>query len=200
MLANIYLHPYDEKMIEEGYKVVRYADDVVILCQTKREAQKALEMTKQILEGELGLKLNEEKTRIVHKSQTFEFLGYMFGSGYTDYKIPRKRAIESFKEKVRRLTRRQQPKKLETLIAELNPVIRGWRNYFKHGACKRIFWELDCWIENRLRAYKVKRWGLRTHLEMPHEIFEKLGLATLNETFYPEYGEKKIAPCKGATL
>ena len=195
LLANIYLHPYDEKMTAEGYRVVRYADDVIILCKKKQEAEKALERTSQILQKEMGLTLNMEKTRIVHKSQPFEFLGYLFGRGYSDYKMPRKRAIDSFRDKVRWITRRQQPKKIEQVISELNPVIRGWRNYFMYGKCKKLFWELDCWTENRLRAFKVKRWGLRTHLKMPHEMFEKWGLATLNETFYPNYDD--LLPVKG---
>lgn len=195
LLANIYLHPYDEKMTTEGYKVVRYADDVIILCRNKQDAHRALERTRQILQKELGLALNEEKTRVLHKSQSFEFLGYLFGRGYSDFKMPRRRAIDSFKDKVRRITRRQQPKRLEQIISEINPVIRGWRNYFVHGNCKKLFWELDCWIENRLRAFKVKKWGLRTHLKLPHEVFEKLGVATLNETFYPNYNN--LLPAKG---
>jgi len=195
LLSNIYLHPYDEKMTAEGYQVVRYADDVVILCRDKQEAERALERTRRILQAELGLRLNEEKTRVIHKSQPFEFLGYLFGRGYSDYKIPRKRAIDSFKAKVRWITRRQQPRKVEEVIRELNLVIRGWRNYFIYGNCKRIFWELDCWIENRLRAFEVKSWGLRAHLIMPHEVFEKLGLATLNDTFYPDFNG--LLPVKG---
>jgi len=185
LLANIYLHPYDEAMAGNGYKTVRYADDVMIMCRTKEEAEQALRETKRIIEGELGLKLNAEKTRIRHKSQSFEFLGYAFGYGYSDYKLPRGKAIEKFKDRIRQLTRRQQPKSMLQIIGELNPVIRGWRNYFKYGMSKKIFWELDCWIENRLRAYEVKRWGLKTHLKMPHRIFEAMGLVTLNETFYP---------------
>jgi len=195
LLANIYLHPYDEKMMDEGYKVVRYADDVVVLCKTKSEAERAFEKTGQILEGDLKLKLNRDKSKIVHKSQSFEFLGYLFGYGYSDYKMPREKAIRSFKDKVRWLTRRQQPKKITDIIKELNPVIRGWRNYFKNGCSKRVFWKLDCWIENRLRAFKAKGWGLRTHLKMPHEVFEKMGLITLNETFYPNYND--LLPVKG---
>jgi len=193
LLANIYLHPYDEKMTAEGYKVVRYADDVIILCRKKQEAERALERTKQILQTELGLALSVEKTRIVHKSQPFEFLGYLFGRGYSDYKVPRKRAIDNFRDKVRRITRRQQPKSLEQVISELNPVIRGWRNYFCHGDCKRIFWDLDCWIGDRLKAFRVKRW--RTRLKMPHEMLEELGLTTLNKTFYPNYNN--LLPAKG---
>ena len=187
LLANIYLHPYDDQMMDEGYKIVRYADDVVVLCKTKSEAERAYERTRKILEMGLKLKLNKAKTKIVHKSQTFEFLGYLFGCGYSDYKMPREKAIASFKDKVRWITRRQQPKKITDIIKELNPVIRGWRNYFKFGCSKRVFWELDCWIENRLRAFKAKSWGLRIHLKMPHSIFERMGLVTLNETFYPNY-------------
>ncbi len=185
LLANIYLHSYDEAMTLYGYKIIRYADDIMIMCRNKQEAEKALSQTRKILEGELMLKLNAEKTRIMHKSQSFEFLGYAFGYGYSDYKLPRPKAIEKFKDKIRWLTRRNQPKSMSEIIGELNPVIRGWRNYFKYGMSKKIFWELDCWIENRLRAYKVKSWGLKTHLKMPHQIFEKMGLSTLNETFYP---------------
>lgn len=192
LLANIYLHPYDEAMTQAGYRMVRYADDILILCRSKQEAEKALRQTQEILEGGLGLKLSQEKTRLVYKSQSFEFLGYVFGHGYSDYKMPRNRAVKSFKEKIRWMTRRNQPKTMLRVIEELNPVIRGWRNYFKHGCSKRIFWELDCWIENRLRAFKVKRWGLRTHLQLPHWKFEAMGLETLNETFYPKATD--IAP------
>jgi len=198
LLANIYLHPYDEKMTNEAYKVVRYADDIVIMCKSKQEAKGALKRAQQILEGELGLRLNAEKTKIVHRSQKFEFLGYLFGCSYTDYKIPRDKAVYSFKDKVRRITRRRQPKKISEVIKELNPVIRGWRNYFKYGNSKRIFWELDWWIANRLRAFKVKKWGKRTHLKLPHEALERMGLLTLNETFYPP--PSQITPCKGATV
>jgi group II intron reverse transcriptase/maturase len=198
LLANIYLHPYDEAMTQYGYKVVRYADDIMIMCRTKQEAGKALRETREILEGRLGLKLSAGKTGIKHKSQSFEFLGYAFGYGYSDYKLPRRKAVEKFKDRVRQLTRRNQPKSMLQVIEGLNPVIRGWRNYFKYGMSKKIFWELDCWIENRLRAYKVKRWGLKTHLKMPHRIFEAMGLVTLNETFYPN--QPKLAPCKGATV
>lgn len=194
LLANIYLHTYDEKMENMGYKVMRYADDVIIMCKGRQEAEQALKHTVDIMEGELKLKLNKEKTKIVHKSQTFEFLGYVFATGYSDYKMPRNKAVEAFKEKIRWLTRRQQPKSVRQIIKEINPVIRGWRNYFKYGECKKLFWELDCWIEMRMRAYKYKTWGLRAHLKMPHSVLETMGLATLNETFYPNQ-LKKLAPC-----
>ena len=134
----------------------------MVVCKSKGEAERALARTKTILEEQLELRLNEKKTRVIHKSQPFEFLGYLFGRGYSDYKMPRKKAIDEFKDKVRQITGRQRPVKFMQLIEELNPVIRGWRNYFKHGNSKRVFWELDCWIENRLRAFKAKTWGKST--------------------------------------
>jgi group II intron reverse transcriptase/maturase len=139
LLANIYLHPLDEAMTNEGFRVIRYADDIVVLCKTKQEAEAALGRIREILEGMLKLKLNSEKSRIVHKAWGFEFLGFKFGSGYSDYKIPRDRAIRAFKDKIRFISRRHQPKSMSMIISELNPVVRGWGNYFIRGNCGRIF-------------------------------------------------------------
>lgn len=77
LLANIYLHPYDKKMTEKGFKAVRYADDILVMCKSRTEAEKALRLTKQILEKELNLRLNSQKTKITHKTQIFEFLGFL---------------------------------------------------------------------------------------------------------------------------
>lgn len=179
LLANIYLHPYDEEMTLKGYKVVRYADDIIILCQSRQKAELALKETRHILEDKLGLRLNLEKTRLVHKSQTFQVLGYLFGSGYSDYKMPRSRAIDTFKAKVRRITRRQQPKTMSQIIEELNPVIRGWGRYFMYGNSKRVFWQLDCWIRDRLRAYRLKKWSKLSYRKIPGSRFKKMELVSL---------------------
>jgi group II intron reverse transcriptase/maturase len=193
LLANIYLHPFDERMTQKGYQIVRYADDILILCRSKREAESALKETKIILEGELKLKVNMEKTKIFHKSQTFEFLGYLFGSGYSDYKMPRPRAIESFKARVRWKTRRQQPKAMSQIIEELNPIIRGWGRYFMYGNSKRIFWQLDCWIRDRVRAYKLKKWSKLSYQKIPGYRLEKMGLVSLYGLFSQQ--RPKITPC-----
>lgn len=179
LLANIYLHPFDERMTQEGYKVVRYADDIMILCQDKVEADRALNRAKQILEIELGLMVNEEKTGIIHKRQGFEFLGHLFGSGYSDYKMPRRRAIEAFKTKVREITRRQQPKAMSKIIEELNPVIRGWGRYFIGSNCKRVYWELDSWARDRVRAYRLRKWSKLSYLKISSHKLESMGLVSL---------------------
>ena len=195
LLANIYLHPFDEKMTQEGYKVVRYADDVIILCRKKEEAERVLTRAKEILGKELGLKVNEEKTGIRHKRKGFEFLGHLFGSGYWDYKMPRPRAIEVFKAKVRQMTRRQQPKAMSKIVKEVNPVIRGWGRYFIDTNCKRVYWELDWWIRERLRAYRLKKWSKLSHHKISRHKLKAMGLLSLYELL--KQHELKLLLAKG---
>lgn len=163
LLANIFLDYYDQKMAKEGFRVVRYADDFVIICEKKSHALVALEKTKKILEQELGLKLHPTKTRIVHATQGFEFLGYFIKQAYSLYAIPRIKAIKGFKDKVRKITARLRPMRITEMIKELNRVVVGWGNYFRLGNVKGLFWRLDCWIRRRVRAFKSKRWGTIHH-------------------------------------
>lgn len=198
LLANIYLHPYDEKMTQEGYKVIRYADDIIILARSRNEAEKALRRTREIIEGELNLKLNAQKTKIIHKRQTFEFLGFLFGCGYSDYKIPRERAIKTFKDKVRHLTRRQQPKSMSQIVRELNPVVRGWGNYYLRGNCQRIFTQLDFWLRNRVTAFKLKRQGGYGHRKYPYSRLRTMGMLFLKDLLYTKRPD--LLPAKGQHL
>lgn len=123
LLANIYLHCFDSVMVERGYRLVRYCDDFVIFTKLGRKAERALQVTREILEDKLKLKLHPQKTRIAHAHYDgFEFLGCLFKSGYIR---PKDKSIESFKDKVRHITRRQQPKKLKMIVEHLNPVVRG---------------------------------------------------------------------------
>lgn len=198
LLANIYLHPFDEMMTQEGFRIIRYADDVVVLCRTKNEAEAALNKIREVLETRLKLKLSTQKTRVVHKTQGFEFLGYYFGRGYSDYKIPRRRAIEAFKDKVRRLTRRQQPKSMSRIISELNPTVRGWGNYFVKGNCKRIYRELDYWLRNRVTAFKLKRQGGYGHRKYPYSRLRAMGMFFLKDLLYARQPE--LLPVMGQRL
>lgn len=159
LLANIFLDYYDQEMARAGFRVIRYADDFVIICEKKSQALIALEKTKKILEEELGLKVHPTKTRIVHATQGFEFLGYFIKQAHSLYAIPRIKAIKGFKDKVRGITKRMRPMKIAEMIKELNRVIVGWGNFFKLGNVKSLFWRLDCWIRRRVKAFKAKRWG-----------------------------------------
>ena len=155
LLANIYLHCFDSVMAERGYRSVRYCDDFVIFTKLRRKAERALQVTREILEDKLKLKLHPQKTRIAHAHYDgFEFLGCLFKSGYIR---PKNKSIESFKDKVRHITRRQQPKKLKMIVEHLNPVVRGWGNYFRYGNVNKLYQRLDEWMRMRLRSFLEKK-------------------------------------------
>lgn len=179
LLANIYLHSLDLALTKWGYKVVRYADDLVVLCRSQNKAKTALGLLKQMAEGELRLTLHPEKTRITRFYEGFDFLGFTF-KGH--HRVARKRALEKFKDRVRELTPRQTHRKLPEVIAELNPVIRGWGNYFRLGHMKGRFETLDQWIRMRLRSMVLKRKAHRSRVAsdvLPNQRLADLGLVSL---------------------
>jgi len=155
LLANIYLHEMDIEITKiDSVRLVRYADDFVILCKTKEDAERTMKQVKEILTG-LKLRLNKAKTKIVNVNrESFEFLGFKLKrAGGKVFVIPKRKSIEKFKEAIRRVTWRRQPVKPEEMIGRLNSVIRGWGNYFKIGNVKRLFERLDGWIRTRVRTF-----------------------------------------------
>ncbi|MFC1808393.1 group II intron reverse transcriptase/maturase [Candidatus Omnitrophota bacterium] len=180
LLANIYLHYFDEVMAQRGYRLIRYCDDFVIFTKLKRKAERARQVSKQILEDNLKLKLHPEKTKIVHYYyEGFEFLGCLFKGGFIR---PKDQSISAFKDKVRHITRRQQPKSIKMVVDRLNPVIRGWGNYFRYGNVKKRYQGLDEWIRMRLRSYLEKKatWTYQNY-KIHNERFRSLGLVSLQE-------------------
>lgn len=184
LLANIYLHPMDEAMEAKGYKMIRYADDLVILCKTQSEANKALQYLKELLRRR-KLYLNVEKTHIVDATQRggFDFLGYHFERGY---RWPRKKSIKKLRDSIREKTRRTNGNSMECIIKQINPILRGWFNYFKHSH-KYTFTDVDGWVRMRLRSILRKRRGGkgrgrgRDHQRWPNAYFRELGLFTMKE-------------------
>ena len=177
LLSNIYLHQFDKEMTDRGYKVVRFADDFVVLTKSKRKANRALEVVKEIVEDKLKLTLHPEKTVITNFGKGFVFLGFEFIAWR--YKRPRKKALKSFKDKVRKVTRRNQPWDIGFIIRELNPKITGWGNYFGHGNVKGLFQRLDGWIRMRLRSYMVKKATIYQNQRIPNAVFQQKGLKLL---------------------
>ena len=182
LLANIYLHEMDEQIIKtDSIRLVRYADDFVILCKTKEDAEKAMEQVKNIL-TKLKLRLNKTKTRIVNVNREhFEFLGFKlkrtFGRLHT---TPRRDAIKKFKNTVRRITCRDQPMKPKLIAGKLNSVIRGWGNYFKIGDVTKIFKRLDCWIRTRMRTFIEKKKSHYANIRITNYVLKsKYKLASL---------------------
>jgi RNA-directed DNA polymerase len=179
LLANIYLHSLDLALTNWGYKVVRYADDLVVLCQSQNKAKTALGLLKQKAEGELRLTLHPEKTRITRFHEGFDFLGFTFKA---HYRVARKRALQKFKDRVRELTPRQTHSTLQEVIDALNPVIRGWGNYFRLGHMKGRFEVLDQWVRMRVRSKVLKRKAHRSRVAsdvLPNKRLESLGLVSL---------------------
>ena len=150
LLANIYLDPLDLAMAARGYRMVRYADDFVILCRTREEAEAALEDVRAWV-SENGLALHPEKTHVGdcrQPGQGFEFLGFRFEAGQRQV---RKKSLTKLKDSIRAKTERTRGDSLARIVADLNSMLRGWFAYFKH-AHKDTFERLDGFIRRRLRA------------------------------------------------
>jgi RNA-directed DNA polymerase len=188
LLANLYLHSLDVALAEAGHKVVRYADDFVILCQSQQEAEAAL-MRVQAWVVANGLALHPEKAHIGdcwEPGHGFEFLGYRFECGRRSV---RKKSLASLKDVIRHKTRRTRGDSLKRIIEDLNPILRGWFGYFKH-ALPWTFRLLDGFTRRRLRSLlrkQQKRPGFgrchADHLRWPNAFFAEQGLFSVYEAF-----------------
>lgn len=186
LLSNIYLNNLDHLMAEKGYRMVRYADDFVILCRSEKEAQEALEEVRRWTEA-AGLRLHPEKTRIVDVDQPggFDFLGYHFERGY---RWPRRRSIKKFRADIRKKTKRTRGDSLQTIILDVNRTLRGWFEYYKHSHWN-TFRPLDAWTRMRLRSILRKRRGGkgrgcgRDHNRWTNAYFAEQGLFSLVTAF-----------------
>lgn len=169
LLANIYLNEFDQFMKSRNYRIVRYADDILILCQSKRSACHALEVASEYLEKVLKLQVNREKTHVSHSTKGIKYLGVEILCSFT--RIQDKK-LKSFKQKVKKITRRSQGRNLRRLLKELNPVLRGFANYFRIANCQKILEKLMKWIRRRLRAVQLKLWKKPKKL---HRVLRQLG-------------------------
>ena len=201
LLANIVLNRLDWRLHAAGYRFARYADDFVVLCQSRPQAQEALILVQQVLEGELGLALSAEKTKITTYGKGYDFLGFHLSSRS---RRMRDKSVQKFKAKMRDLTERH--RNLDRIvIGKLNQVIRGTANYFATGfsTCRWTFQKLDSWIRMRLRAMKLKRKNYNDNYKLRVGYFRhQLGLLTLEEfcTYRDRYGHAhRVIPRDGAT-
>jgi len=176
LLSNIYLIAFDRAMVERGGgTLVRYADDWVVLCRTERGARASLELAGEILAG-LGLKLHPEKTRVVdlrEGREGFDFLGChlrarvsgrLLERGVCRYYLhrwPSQRAMRRMRGKIKAKTGRNRTgvRDIRVVIDELNPILRGWGNYFRTGNAADKFNEIDRYAAWRLKRLMVKRKG-----------------------------------------
>lgn len=182
LLANSYLDPLDHLLEEHGWELVRYADDLVVLCQSHATAEAALAAIQRWMETQ-GLTLHPEKTRIVDARERggFDFLGYHFERGKH---WPKPASVKHFRRAIKAKTRRTSGESLETIIATINPIIRGWYGYYKHSN-RRTFAPLDSYVRMRLRSILRQRRGGKgrgrgpDHQRWPNAYFDAKGLFTM---------------------
>jgi len=182
LLSNIYLDALDHAMAKQGFEMVRYADDFVVLCGTEGKAQQALAAVRSWT-AQAGLTLHPVKTRIVDATQRggFDFLGYHFERGY---KWPRRKSAEKFRDTIRAKTRRTAGQSLAAIIVDLNRTLQGWFEYFQHSHYP-TFAPLDRWVRMRLRS--ILRWRRggqgrgrgADHQRWPNAFFAEQGLFSL---------------------
>jgi RNA-directed DNA polymerase len=183
LLANLYLNPLDHLLAEAGLAMIRYADDFVIMCRSRGEAEQALAKVQQWVE-ENGLTLHPTKTKIVDaRTEGFDFLGYTFRG---ELRLPRKKSLDKMKETIRAKTKRNNGESLQRIAETLNATLRGWFGFFRH--CHwNVFTDMDSWLRGRLRSLLRKRAGRKgrgrgaDHQRWPNVYFADLGLYSLRQ-------------------
>jgi RNA-directed DNA polymerase len=182
LLSNIYLDPLDHNMAQCGFEMVRYADDLVILCQSYEAAQTALHQLSEWTKN-AGLALHPTKTRIADAVvEGFDFLGYRFWKGT---RLPNAKSLGKLKESVRSKTKRSRGDSIETIITDVNLTLRGWFEYFKQ--CHLYaFPPIDKWVRMRLRCILRRHQKLKgiamsgnAYERWPNAFFAKYGLFNL---------------------
>jgi RNA-directed DNA polymerase len=181
LLANVYLSPLDHVLADAGYALVRYADDFVILCKTREDAEAALALVQSWV-NENELTLHPTKTKIVDaRTEGFDFLGYHFRG---NLRVPRQKSLKKLKDAIREKTKRTNGHDLPFTCARLSRQLRGWFTYFRH--CRdSVFRQLDGWIRGRLRGMLRRRQKRRgrgrghDHHRWPNRFFDEQGLYCL---------------------
>jgi RNA-directed DNA polymerase len=188
LLANIYLNPLDWLMAGLGFEMVRYADDMVVLCRSHQEAQTALEKLREWM-TQVGLTLHPDKTRTVDMNLAdshFDFLGYRFKRSRRGrlIKLVRPKSLRKLRESIKPRTRRNNGRSMEAIVADINRTLTGWYAYFKHVHPSELD-QIDRWMRVRLRSILRKRRGGEgrgrgnDHHRWPNRYFTGLGLFCL---------------------
>jgi RNA-directed DNA polymerase len=199
LLSNIYLNPLDHHMEAQGFEMMRYADDFVILCRSQAEAEQALTQVRQWCES-AGLALHPTKTRIVDiRTDSFEFLGYHFETTRRGKltRWPRKRSLDKLKDAIRAKTKRADGRSMSCIITSINWTLRGWFGYFQHSH-HPTFTALDSWVRGRLRSILRRRAGRtgrgrgRDHQRWSNAFFAALGYFSLEAAW-----RRRVQPPSG---
>ena len=161
LLANICLNEFDWEMNRRGVKLVRYADDIVVLARSKRAAERLLGSCRKYLEGKLELKMNTEKSNVsgIFAQKEFKFLGFCLGkNGSGVYIRAHRKSLAKAKEKLKLFTKRNRGRNVRRVMQEVKVFIRGWIGYFRVADMKRTLMSWDKWLRRRFRMYIWKQW------------------------------------------
>ena len=188
LLANIYLHRLDQEVRAAGHRLVRYADDFVILADRRWKAEAADRLVRSIV-ADIGLDVAEDKSGIANVADGFEFLGFAFQGKRM---VPRPASLARFKERVRLITRRNSPVSLRQVAHDLGPTLRGWGNYFAEGDVHEIFRRLDQWIRERLRFKAAGRATKLMRYKITNRFLAELGLVSL-----VDLRQARLSPVQG---
>lgn len=185
LLANIYLHDLDKTLADAKYKMIRYADDFVVLTKTKEDAESALRIVQEWVTAH-GLTLHPEKTKLGNcmvEGEGFDFLGYRFEAGK---RWIRRKSIQRFRDRIRKKTSRVCGQSIEYVIKQINPILRGWGNYFM-DVTKYSLGTFDSFVRRRLRAIierqnKKRSFGAGwSNVRIPNKFFAEKGLISMEE-------------------
>jgi group II intron reverse transcriptase/maturase len=169
LIANIYLDAFDQEMRSRGHRIVRYADDILIFCRSRKGAENAFFQASKILEEALKLSVNESKSHIAYSGEGVKFLGVEIGSQYT--RIQAKK-LTALKKTLKQMTKRNGGKPLSRVIRELNPVLRGFSQYFRVANSSKAFRQIAGWLRRRLRSIQLRLWKNARRL---HRRLKQLG-------------------------
>ncbi len=162
LLANVLLDEVDRELERRGHRFVRYADDCNVYVRSRRTGERVLEGLRKLYDR-LHLKVNEAKTAVAEAFGR-KFLGYCLwqSSGAEVKRAVADKAIDTFKARIRQLTRRNRGRSLNQVAHDLRGYIPGWKTYFRLAQTPRVFRELDEWLRHRLRALQLKHWRRST--------------------------------------
>ncbi len=155
LLMNIYMDSFDQFMKQQGIRIVRYADDILILAPTKSKSGEYKAKAENYLETKLKLTVNRKKTHLTNLRKGIKYLGFIITNQGVRINPDK---VKTFKDKVRLLTPRTKGKSIYYFIRQLNYLLRGYANYFRIGLVKGLFEELMSWIRRRLRMMIMKSW------------------------------------------
>ena len=185
LLSNIMLNELDKEIVNRGHRFVRYADDCMIFCKSKKSAVRTLENIMPYIEGKLFLKVNREKTKVAHISKV-KYLGYSFYryKGKCKMRVHPK-SIAKMKAKLKELTSRSNGWGNEYRALKLKQFIRGWVNYFALADMKQLLRSTDEWLRRKIRAVYWKQWK---KIKTRYRMIKKFGL--------PEWKVHELANCR----